>query len=235
MHGMAAPSPTATRQTKRVLVLYSLDKGHPAHGLTEKGISEVFRANREFDVRLYPEYLDMGRFPGPAQAGAMAEFLRRKYADTRIDAIIAVYPSAVDFLLGEQGTLFPGVPIVAAEVTRGYAGNLERSPARQRITGTIMGDNITGVLDAALRMKPATKRVALVAGVSPLDAYNEQIFRAGLKSYAGRLELIDLTKLPMPETLARVGALPRDSVILYSSIIMDGAGQSFLPERRSLS
>ena len=88
---MAAPSPAATRETKRVLVIYSLDKGHPAHGLTEQGISEVFRANREFDVRLYPEYLDMGRFPGPAQAGAMAEFLRRKYADTRIDAIIAVY------------------------------------------------------------------------------------------------------------------------------------------------
>ena len=68
-----------------------LDKGHPAHGLTEQGISEVFRTNQKFDVMLYPEYLDMGRFPGPAQAGAMAEFLRRKYADTRIDAIIVVY------------------------------------------------------------------------------------------------------------------------------------------------
>ena len=72
--GMAAQSPSETRETKRVLVLYSLDKGHPAHGLTEQGISEVFRANREFDVQLYPEYLDMGRFPGPAQAEAMAEF-----------------------------------------------------------------------------------------------------------------------------------------------------------------
>ena len=66
--------------------------------------------------------------PDPAQARALAEFLRRKYADVKIDAIITVYPSAVDFLLGEQGTLFPGVPIVAAEVIRGYAGNLERSP-----------------------------------------------------------------------------------------------------------
>jgi len=232
--GMAAQSPSETGETKRVLVLYSLDKGHPAHGLTEQGISEVFRANREFDVMLYPEYLDMGRFPGPAQAKAMAEFLRRKYADIKIDVIIAVYPSAVDFLLDERTALFPDVPIVAGEISRSYAANLGRSPARQRITGTIMGDNITGVLDAALRMKPATKRVALVAGVSPLDAYNEQIFRVGLKSYAGRLELVDLTKLPMPETLARVGALPRDSVILYSSIIRDGAGQSFTP-REALS
>ena len=41
----AAPS-TVPQETKRVLILYSLDKGHPAHGLTEQGISEVFRGNR---------------------------------------------------------------------------------------------------------------------------------------------------------------------------------------------
>jgi len=65
--GIAAPSPVATRETKRVLVLYSLDKGHPCHILTEQGIIEVFRKNKSFDVQLFTEYLDMNRFPDPAQ------------------------------------------------------------------------------------------------------------------------------------------------------------------------
>ena len=128
-------------ETKRVLILYSLDKGHPAHGLTEQGISEILQANQQFAVQLYSEYLDVGRFPVPVQSGAMANFLRSKYADLKIDVIIAVYPSAVDFLQHERSTLFPDVPIIAAEVSRSYAGKLEQSPARQRITGTIMGDN----------------------------------------------------------------------------------------------
>lgn len=84
--GLADLSP-ATKETKRVLVLYSLDKGHPAHGLTEQGITEAFRANTQFDVQLYTEYLDHGRFPGPAKAGAMADFLRRKYAGLMIDCL----------------------------------------------------------------------------------------------------------------------------------------------------
>ena len=60
----AAP---AIPETKRVLLLYSLDKGHPGHILTEQGIIEVFRKNKSFDVQLFTEYLDMNRFPDPAQ------------------------------------------------------------------------------------------------------------------------------------------------------------------------
>ena len=227
--GLAASTPATTRQTKRVLVLYSLDKGHRGHILTEQGISKVFRTNKAFDVQLYTEYLDINRFPDPAQIRSVADFLRLKFAKLKIDAIIILYPPALDLLLSQRPILFPDVPIIAGEVTRSYAGSLEHIPERHRITGTIMGDNATGVLEAALRAKPRTKRFALVAGCSPLDAYAEQIFRDALKKYTGRLELINLTKLPMKETLERVAVLPPDTIVLYSAIFRDGAGQLFAP------
>ncbi len=225
---LAAPSP-ATPETKRVLILYSLDKGHPAHGLTEQGVSEALQANRQFNVQLFSEYLDMGRFPDPGQAGAMAAFLRHKYKGFKIDCIITIYPSAIDFLQNEGRDFFPDVPIVASEVSRSYAAKLENSSLRQRLTATIMGENIAGVLDAALRMRPATKRIALVAGVSPLDLYNNQIIRDGLKRYPVTFEQIDLTQLSMTETLTRVSKLPSDTIIFYTSIIKDAAGESFAP------
>ena len=58
-------------------MLYSEDKAHPAHELTDRGIRAVFRSNKLFDVQLYTEYLDAvpvqrarpypcsGRLPGP--------------------------------------------------------------------------------------------------------------------------------------------------------------------------
>ena len=231
--GVVVPS-LAAKETKRVLILYSQEKGHPAHDLTERGLSEAFQTSPSVNIQLYTEYLDVGRFPGPGHISTVADFLRHKYSGMEIDAIIAVYPDAADFLFSNRLTLFPGVPIIASEVTRSYAEKMEHSPARRFMTGTILGDNITGVMAAALRMKPATKRFALVAGTTPNDAYSEQIFRKGLKSYTGMFELIDLTRLSMEETLSRVSSLPPDTLVLYSSIFRDGAGKSFVP-REALS
>jgi PAS domain S-box-containing protein len=216
-------------ETKRVLVLYSEDKAHPAHGLTDQGIRSIFLSNTRFDIQLYSEYLDASRFSGPIIALAFADYLRRKYAGIKIDTVITVYPAAADFLLREAIEVFPDTPIVANQVSRDYAAKLKASPPRRAVTGTIIGDNITGVLDTVFRMLPGTKRVALVCGTSTNDLYNEQIFRKGIELHLGKLEVIDLTRLPMEETLERAGSLPPDTIVLYPGISRDGTGRSFVP------
>jgi len=223
-----------SREAKRVLVLYSEEKDHPAHGITEHGIRAVFLSNKLFDVHLYTENLDVSRFGGSSHAHAFADYLRRKYSGVEIHAIIAVYPYAVSFLTSERRTLFPEAPIIAAEISRGYAEELERSPFRRFVTGTSLVESITGVMDAALRVRPKTKRVALVAGTAPTDAYSEQVFRRGLRLYARKIDVIDLTKLSMEETLSRVGSLGPDTFIFYSSIFRDGAGKTFTPREALL-
>ena len=225
----AQTQPQNPLDRKNVLVLYGEDQAHPAQELTDQGIRSAFRSNTLFDVQLYNEYLDVSRFGGFSQARAMADYLRRRYSGMKIHAIIAIYPHAVDFLLAERRTLFPESPIIATIITRSYAENLERSPARRFVTGIILGDNITGVIDAALRVRPETKRVALVAGTSPTDAHTEEIFRRGFRTYVGKIDLIDLTKLSMGETLSRVGSLPPDTLVFYASIFTDGAGKIFVP------
>jgi PAS domain S-box-containing protein len=222
------------KQSKNVLVLYSEDTEHPAHKLTEIGIRKTFRSNKQFDVQLYTEYLDMSRFRSPAHSSALVDYLSRKYADMKIDAIITTYPPTMDLLLGEARAAFPGVPIIASPVSLSYGENLDKSPSRSFVTGAIMGENITGVLDYALRIRPDTKRVALISGAGPNDTYGEQIFRNGLKPYSGKLELIDLTRLPMEDILAKVKSLPPNTIILYSALFRDGAGKSFVP-REALS
>ena len=222
-------------EEKRVLVLYSEENGHPAHRLTEQGIREVFHSNTRFNVQIFTEYLDVSRFGGNSNARIMADYLRGKYSGMEIHAIITVYPAAMDFLLNERRALFPEVPIIASELTsKEYAQNLEHFRARRFLTGTILGDNITGVIDAALRMRPNTKHIALVAGTTPNDAYSEHRCRMGLKPYAGRIDLIDLTKLSMEEILSRVSSLPSDSLVFYSSLFRDGAGKPYVP-REALS
>ena len=143
--------------------------------------------------RLYTEYLDLGRSFRPGHAAVVADYLRRKYSGIKIDAVIAVYPGAVEFLLANKRAPFHGVPIIACAITPSLAESLEHSPARRLITGQIVGENAIGVLDDALRLRPGTKRVALVAGTTPNDEYTARLFREALKRYTDRLDLIDLT------------------------------------------
>jgi len=223
------------RDAKRVLILYSEDEAHPAHEMTDQGIRAAFGSNKFFNVQLYTEYLDVSRFGEPSHARATADYLRGKYSGVEIHAIITVYPYALDFLLAERSTLFSEVPIIAAEITsRSYAENLERSPTRRFVTGTLIGDDITGLMDVALRLRPETRHVALVAGTAPNDAFSEEIFRSGLRPYAGRIDLIDLTKLSMEETLSRLRSLPSEALVLYSTIFKDGAGKAFVPREALL-
>lgn len=217
------------REKKRVLAIYSEDKAHPAHELTDRGLRESFQSNKLFDVQLYTEYLDLTQFSDTAHLRTLADYLQRKYAGTKIDVIIGVYPAAVDVLLGEAQTAFPGVPIVACEVSRPYSENLGDSPSCAFMTGVVMATDVAGLLDTALRLLPGTKSVALIAGTTPNDGYSEQVFRDVLEHHAGKLELNDLTKLPMSQILARVGSLPPDSIVLYSGILEDGEGRSFVP------
>ena len=221
--------PLAAKEIRRVLVLFTLEKGHPAHDLTEQGIREGFSSNPVFDVVLYIEYLDSSRFPDPSHAAMRAQYLRHKYAGMKLDAIIAVYPSAVEFVLGDGRAAFPGVPVVACEVPGAYGETLERSPSRSGVTGEITVENAGDVLETALRMRPGTRRVALIGGVARTDRYSQEVARKGLERFAGRLELIDLTMLSMDETLTRVASLPPDTIVLYGSILRDGAGRNFVP------
>jgi PAS domain S-box-containing protein len=225
---------SASLPQKRVLILYSQDRDHPAHEITDQGIHAIFHSNSLFDVQLYTEYLDLSRFGGPAHAHTFADYLGRKYAGKKIDTIITVYPAAVEFLLREAIELFPDTPIVANQVSRSYAENLKRSPPSRSITGTITGDNTAGVLDFALRVKPGTKHVALVGGTAPNDIYSEQLFRKGLEPYLQELELIDLSKLPMQEILTRIASLPPDTVVLYAGISIDVKHQTFVPREALL-
>lgn len=222
------------KETKTILVLYSEEKGHPAHDLTDRGMMAILGSNESFDLRLYTEYLDMSRFSGPRHLRNLTEYLVRKYSGSQIDVIIAVYPAAVDLLGEETGGTFSDIPIVACEITKSYAERLKSSPMRRRVTGVIGGENLSGVLDTALRMRPGAKHVALIAGTEPNDRYNEEIFRKGLKPYASRLALIDLTGLPMEKIVKRVETLPLDTIILYAALSRDGSGRIFVP-REALS
>jgi hypothetical protein len=68
---------------KRVLVLYSEDKAHPAHELTDRGIRAVFQSNRFFEVQFYTSGGEsrLGRFQF---WGSQSDITERNQAEQQI-------------------------------------------------------------------------------------------------------------------------------------------------------
>jgi signal transduction histidine kinase len=218
-----------SRETKRVLVLYSLEKGNVGQERIDAQIHAIFSRNKIFNIKIYNEYLDVIRFPETTQISQLPEFLRRKYALEKPDVVITILSPALDFLELHRKELFQSIPVVAAFLPRERAEALSGSPLRERATCMLYADNAYEIAQSALRLRPGTKHIAFVAGTSPLDIGFKVSILKEIKRAAEGMELIDLSGLTMKETLSRVHNLPPDTVVFHTSMFRDKQGVPFNP------
>ena len=227
--GVVSPS-ADSRETKRVLVLYSLEKGNVGQERIDAQLQRIFSGNKTFTIRIYNEYLDLIRFPEAKQISHLTDFLHQKYAREKPDVILTILPPALDCLEQYGKRLFEGIPVVAACLPRDRVESLAGSPLRKRATGIIYVDNAYEIAQSALRLRPGTKHIALVAGASPLDiSFKVPILREIKRAAGGGMELIDLSGLTIGETLSRVHNLPPDTIVFNTSIFRDKEGVTFHP------
>jgi ABC-type uncharacterized transport system substrate-binding protein len=209
---------------RRVLVFYEVGPNYPAVAVIDQGISATLR-NSPYQIELYREYLDTALFPDPATQREFREWYTRKYRDRKPDIIIAVGPSALEFMIAAHKTFFGDVPVVFCTSTEAIA---YRARLDSHFTGVWDDLKPIETLEAALRLKPDTKHVFVVGGGSPYDRSVEASVRERLQNYESKLDFEYLTDLAMPQLLDRVRHLPDHSVVLYLCILRDAAGTQFI-------
>jgi signal transduction histidine kinase len=224
-----APASADSREMKRVLVLYSLEKGNVGQERIAAQLKDIFSRNKNYNIQIFSEYLDLIRFPEEAQISRLAHFLNSKYSGEKIDAVITILPPALECLKSNGTAMFKGAPVIAAMLPRDAVESLAASPLRKRATGIIYADNAYEIAQSALMLRPGTKHIAFVAGTSHIDiSFKVPIMREIKRAAEGR-ELIDLSGLTMRETLSRVHTLPPDTIVFHTSIFRDKAGEFFHP------
>jgi len=207
------------------LVLHSGDSLRLAGEEIMRGFNGAIQGGISNRPTVFTEYLDADRFPGPENQGRMLTFLQGKYATTHIDLVLALGPSALKFLASNRPSLFPDAPIVFAGINE------------DRLRGLVMSANTSGVIsrfdpaatvDLALALQPSATALVVISGAAAFDREWEQIARAKLKRFEGRLSVRYLSGLPMKELLLQVSQQPRNSVILFLTILEDGGGEKFV-------
>lgn len=214
------------REPKKILVIVGLHKNQLVTQLVEKGIEEVYKANHDYRIEQYVEYLDLNRFSDKQYKQQLAAFLSHKYADRSIDVIISVIPNSLAFLLEYGDDIFPDVPIIFSVVSEMNLKSMKLSP---NITGISYKPDIKGTLETALKLQPQTKHVVVIGGVSNAITNFIQGAKPIFDQYDDKLKFTYLTKHSMPEILDQVAHLPEHTIIFYTWIYKDREGNSFIP------
>ena len=104
---LAATLALAAEPPRKVLVVYSDNRLLPGLAVIDEALDSVLRTEYGPEIELLNEFFDLDR-PGPAAyEDDLVAFLRKKYAGTKIDAIVAVRGPALKFLLQRRDQLFP--------------------------------------------------------------------------------------------------------------------------------
>jgi PAS domain S-box-containing protein len=194
-----------------VLVLHSYHEGLTWTDGADRGIRAKL-SDRQ-DIEVYTEYLDSKRIALDELPELFAAYLRRKYVDINIAAIIVSDNYALSFLTQHQADMFPDTPVVfcgvddfAPEMLNGLDG-----PA----TGVVQALDPLGTLGLIRALQPDLGRLVIVAGSNPTAAAIRQHVQAELAKASRRPETVDLTGLTTAALVARLRQLqPADAVLL---------------------
>jgi signal transduction histidine kinase len=209
---VSSAQPVSAPTDRNVLALYWYARDNPTNVLYERGLLGVLRSGPRGSPEYYSEYLEVDRFPGEEQARFLRDYLHRKYADRKMDVIIATAETPFRFLLANR-TLFPDVPIV-------YTAFGPAAAADERTTPGVVGIFIVGAyrktVELVRRLHPETERLLVITSPSNSGGTaHDRIIRRELAPFEGTLTIDYLANQTTNGVLEKISNAPPRSVVLY--------------------
>lgn len=205
-------STQTAREPKRVLAIYWDSKDFRGNVIGDAAFQKVLNAASFPNLEYYPEFLETSRFPEENYLSAFHDYLKRKYANRRIDVVMAVADTPLNFVLKYRSDLFTDCPIVF--VATKFPGPEQYAVTRD-MTGIVVQTTHKQTLDLALTLQPDTEQVFVISGTLEHDLRYENIARQELAAYQNRIRINYLTDLPLDELIATTKTLPPRSIGLY--------------------
>jgi signal transduction histidine kinase len=212
---------------RSVLIIDELGPYGPFNTAMASGIRTALSRDPGGPVSLYAELLDLARFGStvPEYEAIMRSTIEQKYGRKPIGVILVLGFAGLQHVLEWRKTLWPEVPVVFGFINE---ASLAQVSLPRNVTGRTYRMTLRDGVAAAQVMVPNLKRVAVIGEPWSLMSSGGGSSRA-LPAFDGKIEIIDMTGLAMAEIKRRAATLPSDAAILYTSILVDGAGVRYTP------
>ena len=216
----------ASAATRHVVMLFDERLEFPGLANLEAEFVRTLTSNAPDRIETYREPMDLSRVDSDTYRTLLKDYLRAKYASKHIDVAVAFFGPALEFLLKYGDAIFPGTPIVFCGVEKRVLGNRSLPP---HVRGVLLNWEFAPTLELALNLHPQTKQVVVVAGTSEFDTQLLNLARREFSVYEFRLTFTYLTTLPLQQLLTELAGLPPHTIVLFTTLFRDGAGEFFVP------
>jgi signal transduction histidine kinase len=207
-----------------ILVLDQSDGG-PFYYQLLAGLRGVVSNHTGAYVTIYGENLDLSRFFGATFEENLKQYLKEKYRDKPIGAVVTIGAATTDIALKWRDELWPGVPMVFAMLDDTDFARLKSPP---NFTGVITKLPLVNAINVARAVVPGLDTIALVGdawkGLVVYRNWGDEVGTA-----ASGLTVVDLVGQKLSDVRNRVARLPAHSAIIYSAVFSDGEGKFYLP------
>jgi signal transduction histidine kinase len=207
--------------TTRVLVVHSFGRDFAPFGATTAAFRREFAMRQPGRVIFLEATLDAGRPLGPTEEASFASYLKTRYSEPRPDLIVGVGGIAATFLFKYRDAEFPGVPMLLASVDARFAQRERMRPGDAMAATNI---DIPRIFDNMLGLRPDIRTIALVIGDSTLEQSWQRWFVEASAGLPDSVRLVSYGGLSLEEMTRRVAALPPDAAVIYTHVLVDGAG-----------
>jgi signal transduction histidine kinase len=215
----------AETRPRSILVLDQSELRGPFYYQLFSGLREVVTREARSHTTLYAENLDLSRFNGAAYEQNLQRYLKEKYQDRPIGAVVTIGAATLELVLRWRGKLWSGTPVVFALVDEMDFARLQPPPD---VTGTVVKLGLADSIAVARAVVPDLKTIVLVG-----DQWDRQVifrnWKDELPTAAADLNVVEIVGQTMREIRRRVAELPEYSVILYSAVYSDGDGTFYPP------
>jgi len=220
---VAAP---AADRPWHVVILNDSDPTLPAFIALDRAMRAALTAPGRHPVNMYYETLDQVRFPQAQIDGELVALMAKKYAAMRVDAVIAIGATSLDFAEKHRSHLWPDARIVYTGVPVELLQKRQLGPTT---TGVTRRYELAGTVDLALGLRPTTRRLVVIAGSGDFDRIMADLARTQLERYTNRLTIEYLVETSIDDFHRRIAQLDSNDAALYLSIGRDSDGRTFAP------
>lgn len=209
---------------KQILLLNSYHQNFAWNESVSRGLNDVLRP-KETGIILHVENMDTKRVAfNEHYVQQLRGVFEHKFKGMKLDLIMATDNNAFEFLRRYHSELFPDVPVVFCGINNYRDELLKGHPL---FTGVAEKVDAQGTLWWALAQHPEARFVYIINDFTSAGKAIAQAIRNDLKTFAPDVEVRFSGNLTLPEVLAQIKTLPRNSLILLGSYYRDRLGRFY--------
>ena len=205
-------------EPRRVLLLHSFGREfEPFITFSQTFRSELAKQSPE-PLDLFDVALASARFDASEEA-PFVDYLLALFAGRRVDLVVPMGGPACRFAQEYRAKLFPDTPLLLACVEQRMLQSLTLSSNDAVLS---VRHDPQFMVEAILRLLPATTNVVIVFGNSPLEKFWTEEFKRAIDATQVGSEAF--SELSFSQMKRRAAALPPRSVMIYGQVLVDADG-----------